>query len=180
MRNRPRPATSAERSAFGGVGRVVVATAFQPRHVAARQRRFPRSAGSWRVSRVLIGRPSAKTRRMVRLVNYSYRLSGGRVVLCGSGRAWPAPNGQSVRMPQPGALHVSPRCGPGVVPDPHLGSNREPKLLPRRVARAGAARVELVGTDQTQLDVLPVGLRLTAGAVRPAAVQRGGRVIVQA
>ena len=73
MRNRPRPATSAERSAFGGVGVLRVATAFQPRHVAARQRRLARSAGSWRVSRVLIGRPSAKTRRMVRLVNHSYR-----------------------------------------------------------------------------------------------------------
>ena len=43
------------------------------------------------------------------------------------------------------------------------------------------ARVELVGTE-TQLDVLPVGLRLTAGAVgRDGQVegQRGVRVIVQ-
>jgi hypothetical protein len=37
-----------------------------------------------------------------------------------------------------------------------------------------------VGTDQTQLDVLPVGLRLTAGAVAIAVGGQGGiRVVVQ-
>jgi hypothetical protein len=72
-------------------------------------------------------------------------------------------------------------AGRGLPPDPDLGPTREPKSLPGRVARAGAGRVELVGTE-TQLDVLPVGLRLTAGAVGrhvQVEAQRGGRVIVQ-
>lgn len=33
--------------------------------------------------------------------------------------------------------------------------------------------------DETQLDILPVRLRLTAGAVRAGAVQRGTRVVIQ-
>jgi hypothetical protein len=67
-----------------------------------------------------------------------------------------------------------------VGPDAGAGANLVPLLRtqPVRVARAGAGWVELVGTDQTQLDVLPVGLRLTAGAIGPAPVQRGARVIV--
>ena len=33
--------------------------------------------------------------------------------------------------------------------------------------------------EETQLDILPVRLRLTAGAVRAGAVQRGTRVVIQ-
>src|SRR6266571_8651200 len=40
------------------------------------------------------------------------------------------------------------------------------------------SRIDVVGADQPQLDVLAVGLRNTAGAVGPAAVQRRARVIV--
>ena len=33
--------------------------------------------------------------------------------------------------------------------------------------------------EETQFDVLPIGLGLTAGAVRTAAVQRRARVVIQ-
>jgi hypothetical protein len=82
--------------------------------------------------------------------------------------------------PQPDPLHPSPKYGPGLSPDRHLGPDREPKSLPGRGC-TGAGRVEHVGTE-TQLDVLSVGLRLTAGAVRrhvQVEAQRSRRVIIQ-
>jgi len=67
--------------------------------------------------------------------------------------------------------------GPGV----GAGANQGPQLLrPVRVAPGPAcvSRIERLGADQTELDVLPVGLRHTAWAVGPAAVQRRARVVV--
>ena len=41
------------------------------------------------------------------------------------------------------------------------------------------ARVALVRIGETQLDVLPIRLRLTAGAVLAGAVQRGSGIVIQ-
>jgi hypothetical protein len=43
--------------------------------------------------------------------------------------------------------YASAKQSGGLPPDPDLGPNLRPKLRPRRVARAGAGRVEHVGTD---------------------------------
>ena len=49
----------------------------------------------------------------------------------------------------------------------------------RPVRVAEQARVAFVRIGETQLDVLPIRLRLAAGAVRAGAVQRGIRIVIQ-